>query len=289
MPASVRQDPIARRHQAGDGLLVSLVVPVLNEAHRIRGSVLRIAGALESTGLCRRQWEIVIADNGSTDGTREAAGRLQREMTAVRYCYLPNRGRGRALRTAWLESSARILAYCDVDLSTDLRHLQDLVGAIANQGCDIAIGSRLSPGSSTIRGLRRETLSRGYNLLTRFLFQTRVRDMQCGFKAIRREAARVLLPQVQSNRWFFDTELILLAEYSGFRIGEFPVTWMDDTDSRVRVISTVLEDLAGLWRLRRQLVAKVRQIGQAKARLLADRGEPGSPGTPGKQSSGAGW
>jgi hypothetical protein len=175
---------------------------------------------------------------------------------------MEERGRGRALRRAWSESDAEALAYADVDLSTDLRHLPELLLAVWRGECDVAIGSRLVPGARIRRGWLRGTLSRVYNVLTRLLLRTRIRDLQCGFKVIRGTVARQLLPLVDNDHWFFDTELVILAERAGFRVREFPVRWVEDTDSRVRVWSTVDEDLRGITRLRRELPSKVRQCRQ---------------------------
>ena len=160
-------------------------------------------------------------------------------------------GRGNAIRTAWLDSDADIVSYMDVDLATELSFLPHLLESIEAEGYDIAIGSRLTRGARVIgRPLRRELIARGYSLLFRSMFRTRFHDAQCGFKAMSSRAARMLLPLVQNNGWFFDTELLLLADKNGFRIKELPVTWADDPDSRVRVVPTAIEDLKGLMRLR---------------------------------------
>ena len=196
-------------------------------------------------------WRIVIADNGSTDSTQEIAEHLSQEYGNVGYLRLEQRGRGRALRTAWLESEADILAYMDVDLSTDLKALPELVEAIEFEGYDIAVGSRLKKGARVLgRPALRETISRVYSLMVRGMFLSGIHDFQCGFKAIRRQVADDLVPLVEDTGWFFDSELLLLAEKSGYRTKEVPVTWTDDPDSRVRIIPTAYADLKGLLRLR---------------------------------------
>ena len=194
----------------------------------------------------------MIADNGSTDGTWAVASRYAAESPAeVGVVHLEQRGRGRALKRAWSESGADVVSYMDVDLSTGLEAFPPLVSAIVDEGCHIAWGSRLSPQSRTERSLRREVLSRGYNRIIRMSMGTHFRDAQCGFKALSRAAALVLVPHVVDDGWFFDTELLVIAQKRGFRWREIPVEWREDQDSRVRVVRTVLDDLRGLARLRR--------------------------------------
>ena len=193
----------------------------------------------------------MIADNGSTDSTFEVAERLSRELDRVGCIRLDQRGRGRALRRAWLESGSDILGYMDVDLSTELAAIPALVDAVDGGGYDIAIGSRLAEGATVIgRPPHRELISRVYSLTFRAMFLTRFKDAQCGFKAISRRAAHDLLPLVHDTGWFFDTELLILAEKNGYRIKEVPVRWTDDPDSRVRIVRTACGDMKGLLRLR---------------------------------------
>jgi glycosyltransferase involved in cell wall biosynthesis len=221
-----------------------------------------------STALADYHWSIVIADNGSTDGTQRAALDLCQEFATVRYLRLEQRGRGRALRRAWTESAADVVAYMDVDLSTGLEHLRPLVDAIAVQGYHIAIGSRLLPDSRVVdRTLKREITSRGYSLLFRLMFFTPFRDAQCGFKAVSRLAADDLAPLVQDNGWFFDSELLILAQKCGYRIREVPVHWTDDPDSRVRILRTAWEDVKGLLRLKFGGINKARRELRAAGKL----------------------
>lgn len=201
-------------------------------------------------------YELVIANNGSTDRTLEIARQLAREHRRVRVLDVAEQGRGRALQRAWQSSPAAVLSYMDVDLSTDLAAFPSLIGAVASGDFDLAIGSRLLPGARVQRRWKRELTSRGYNRLVRALVHTRLADAQCGFKAISRTAAQALLPQVQDPGWFFDTELLVLAERLGYRICEIPVHWVEERDSRVNIFSTALADLRGLLRLRRQLAAR---------------------------------
>ena len=194
-------------------------------------------------------WRITIAHNGSTDATPEIAAALATGLSGVDMLACEARGRGRALRTAWLRSAADVVCYMDVDLSTDLRALLPLIAPLVSGHSDLAIGSRLAPGARVVRGRRREVVSRLYNRLLHATLAARFTDAQCGFKAMRGDAARRLLPDVRDDAWFFDTELLMLAQRSGLRIHEVPVDWVDDPDSRVDVARTALDDLRGIARL----------------------------------------
>ena len=230
-------------------LTVDVVIPVLNEERALPGSIGKLREFLD--GHAGRDWRIVIADNGSTDGTPAVARDLAGSMPSVSVTRLEQRGRGRALKKAWLESEADVCCYMDVDLSTGLDALPLLVDAVAEEGYDVAIGSRLLPGSDVVgRTLKREITSRGYSLLFRTMFGTVFRDAQCGFKAIRKDVARAVVPLVRDTGWFFDTELLIIAQRSGYRIKEIPVHWEDDPDTRVKVLSTAWKDVKGLLRLR---------------------------------------
>jgi glycosyltransferase involved in cell wall biosynthesis len=228
---------------------VDVILPVYNEEHVLERSV-RTLHAYLSDNL-RHEWRIVIADNGSKDRTPQIGKQLEGVLPGVVAMHIPEAGRGRALTRAWLASDADILAYMDIDLSTDLDAFPKLISAIAEQGYDVAAGTRLGLGAETTRSLKREVLSRGFVLMTNALFQTRLRDTQCGFKAISREAAQKLLPMVKDTGWFWDTELLLMAAKSGWRVSFVPVRWIEDTDSRVKVASTVWRDIKGLLRMRR--------------------------------------
>jgi glycosyltransferase involved in cell wall biosynthesis len=241
---------------------VDVVLPVFNEEHVLERSVRALH--LFLTDNLAHEWRIVIADNGSRDRTFEIAQRLEAELPNVTAMHIPEAGRGRALTRAWLASEADVVSYMDIDLSTDLSAFPPLVNAIANQGYDVASGTRLGPGTDTTRSLKREVLSRGYVLITNLMFQTRLRDTQCGFKAASRAAAERLLPLIKDTGWFWDTELLLLAAKSGWRIAYVPVRWIEDPDSRVKVASTVWRDLKGLLRMRRFDWSKARKAQSAK-------------------------
>jgi glycosyltransferase involved in cell wall biosynthesis len=225
------------------------VIPVYNEAHVLAQSVATLAAFMERH--LPYDWRIVVADNASTDGTLEVAKEIADTHRRVNVIHLDQKGRGRALKAAWLGSDADVLTYMDVDLSTDLLAYPSLVRAIAVEGYDVATGSRLARGARIKRSIKREITSRGYNVIIKASFRTRFSDAQCGFKAISRKAAQELLPQVENNEWFFDTELLILAERGGYRVKDIPVRWIEDADTRVNIRKTVIEDLQGLWRLKR--------------------------------------
>ncbi|WP_405554523.1 glycosyltransferase [Streptomyces sp. NBC_01171] len=231
--------------------VLDVVVPVYNEERDLRRCVLRLREHLART--FPYAFRVTIADNASTDGTPLIAAELAAHYPDVTNVRLERKGRGRALRTVWSASDAPVLAYMDVDLSTDLNALLPLVAPLISGHSDLAIGSRLSRTSRVVRGPKREFISRAYNLILRGSLQARFSDAQCGFKAIRREVAQVLLPLVEDTGWFFDTEMLVLAERAGLRIHEVPVDWVDDPDSTVHIVRTATDDLKGVWRVGRAL------------------------------------
>ena len=238
---------------------VEVVVPVYNEEHVLTTSVRKLHAFM-----CKRlavPFRITIADNASTDGTLAVAKDLARELPEVHALHLAEKGRGRALRTAWLASEADVVAYMDVDLSTDLQALPHLLGPLLAGTADVAIGTRLAPGAEVTRGVKREVVSRAYNILLRLLLDVSFSDAQCGFKAARRAAVTPLLERVKDDGWFFDTELLYLAQRGKLSIHEVPVRWVEDTDSRVAILHTALEDLRGIRRLRRNDAERVVQTG----------------------------
>lgn len=196
-------------------------------------------------------YRITVADNASTDKTLAVAEELAREFPEVEVRHLDQKGRGRALQAVWSASDAAVLAYMDVDLSTDLAALDPLVAPLLSGHSDVAIGSRLARGARVVRGPKREFISRCYNLILRGTLAARFSDAQCGFKAIRADVARALLPHVRDTGWFFDTELLVLAQRAGLRIHEVPVDWVDDPDSSVDLVATATADLKGIVRVTR--------------------------------------
>ena len=245
-------------------LSVDVVLPVYNEERDLPRTVATLVNYLPEHIPFR--WRIVIVDNGSTDATLRVARELADTQSEIIWIHLDQKGRGRALKQAWLDSDADVLTYMDIDLSTDLGYFLPLVNSVITQDYDIAIGSRLAPQSKTRRSIKREMFSRGYNLLIRILFRCRFRDAQCGFKAIKSSAAQSLLPYIRDNQWFFDTELLLTAEKRGFRINEIPVAWQEDPDSRVKVLRTIVQDISGLLRLRFGGIPKIAPFPRSKER-----------------------
>lgn len=227
---------------------VEIVIPVLDEQAALTPSLRRLHEYL-STEFTAARWQITIVDNGSTDNTPQIAAALVADLPGVRVLSLDERGRGFALRAAWSISDADVLCYMDVDLSTDLRALPPLLAPLLSGHSDLAIGTRLAGSSRTQRGAKREFISRSYNKILKVALAARFSDAQCGFKAITRDAAERLLPEVQDNSWFFDTELLIAAQRAGMRIHEVPVDWVDDTDTRVQIVPTAVGDLRGIARL----------------------------------------
>ncbi len=233
---------------------IDIVIPVYNEEQALPRNILILTDFLKSNVI--NPWQIIIADNSSTDSTRSVSEMLCERFAGVNYLYLPQKGRGRALKAAWKESTADIVSYMDVDLSTDLVHFPHLISSIES-GSHIAIGSRLSKESRVTRSFRREFISRTYNMMIKSMFFTGFPDAQCGFKAMTRESAITLIPQIKNNNWFFDTELLIIAAKNGFQISSQPVKWDDDPSSSVNITGTATEDIKGLLRLRFGGVPKV--------------------------------
>lgn len=259
-----RPDAVRLAAERGAPVL-DVVVPVYNEEAALADSVRRL-----HRHLCEQfpfSFRITIADNASRDATPAIGARLAEEFDEVRYRHLDQKGRGRALHAVWSSSDAPVLAYMDVDLSTDLAALLPLVAPLISGHSDVAIGTRLSRGARVVRGPKREVISRCYNLILRLTLSARFSDAQCGFKAIRSDAAHALLPHVEDTGWFFDTELLVLAERSGLRIHEVPVDWVDDPDSRVDIVSTAVADLKGVARLLKGFASGEIPIGAIAAQF----------------------
>jgi glycosyltransferase involved in cell wall biosynthesis len=244
---------------------VEIVVPVYNEAAHLAERIHTLRTFLDQSFPFSSL--VTIVDNGSLDGTAVIASQLAATLPGVSALSLSRKGRGFALRTAWSSSNARVVAYMDVDLSTSLSALLPLVAPLLSGHGQVSIGTRLGRGARVVRGPKRELISRLYNLLLRLSLRSHVTDAQCGFKAVERHAALELLPLVEDNEWFFDTELLVTAERLGLRIDEVPVDWVDDPDSRVHILSTAVEDLRGVWRMSHRRV-------RARTRVLRRKDGP---------------
>ena len=229
-------------------IFVDVVVPVYNEENALANNIERLDKYLAA--YLPYRYRITIAENGSTDGTPLIAAELHKRMPSVEVSLLKEKGRGRALKKVWSESDANILAYMDVDLSTGLDAFISLIRPLIKGEASIAIGTRLGKGAEVDRSLGREIVSRIYNRILKWSLDLNVSDAQCGFKAASRRAVQELVPLIENNEWFFDTELLILAEKAGYRLKEVPVRWLEDPDTRVNVPKTVWEDVRGLLRLR---------------------------------------
>ncbi|MFI5610562.1 glycosyltransferase [Amycolatopsis sp. NPDC051903] len=265
---------------SGPQPVLDVVIPVYNEESDLEPCIRRLHAHLEEHA--RYPYRITIADNASTDETLLVAERLAREIKHVEVRHLDEKGRGRALRQVWSTSDAQVLAYMDVDLSTDLAALSPLVAPLLSGHSDLAIGSRLARGARVVRGPKREFISRCYNLILKSTLAAKFSDAQCGFKAIRADVAHRLLPHVQDPAWFFDTELLVLAQRSGLRIHEVPVDWVDDPDSSVNIVATATADLKGIVRITRATLTgeiPVRRLREQLGREPIGVDAPGvSPG-----------
>ena len=243
-----------------NGPSIEIIIPVLDEEVDLPVCIERLIEFC-SNHMSEYDWTITTADNGSTDRTLEIVTELSDLNDRVGFIRLEERGRGRALKRAWTQSKADMVAYMDVDLSTGLDALPRAADIVRSRMCDIAVGSRLIKGSQvTGRSLKREFISRSYSLLFRAMFFVSFRDAQCGFKVVSRKVVKKILPLVKSNGWFFDTELLLLSEKNGYSVCEIPVRWTDDSDTRVKIFDTAWEDIKGLIRIRFGGLARARKI-----------------------------
>lgn len=234
----------------GKKITVDISLPVFNEEKILEKSVIKLNEFINLRDLKKYKIKIIIVDNASTDSTAQIAKRLASQYNSVAYTFLPKKGRGRALRTSWLKSKAKIVTYMDIDLSADLFFLKSLLDAITNGESDISIGSRLVKGAKVQgRTWLREVMSRSYNLLIQLFFQVSFKDAQCGFKAIAKRVFARIEPLIKNQNWFFDSELLIIADKLGMKIAEIPITWKDDPSSTVKIAKTAKEDLQGLWRL----------------------------------------
>ena len=262
--------------------VLDVTIPVYNEERDLEECLRRLHAYLR--GAFPHAFRITVADNASTDGTLKAAERVARELREVSVVHLEEKGRGNALRKVWLASPSPVLAYMDVDLSTDLAALGPLLAPLISGHSDLAIGTRLTRNSRVVRGPKRELISRSYNFLLQSLMGAHFSDAQCGFKAIRADIAQQILPHTVDNAWFFDTELLVLAEKCGLRVHEVPVDWTDDPNSSVDIVQTALADVRGMARLSKDMVSGRIPVAELRAALArgplpaASRSQEQSPG-----------
>jgi putative flippase GtrA len=276
-------EPISLPATGSGRTVLDIVVPVYNEERDLEPCIRTLREHMLRTFPYR--FRITIADNASVDDTLVIASRLTAELPEVSVVRLEVKGRGRALKTVWSASDAQVLAYCDVDLSTDLNAVLPLVAPLISGHSDLAIGTRLGRGSRVVRGVKRELISRCYNLILRGTLAAGFSDAQCGFKAIRADVAHRLLPLVEDLGWFFDTELLVLAERAGLRIHEVPVDWVDDPDSRVDLVATAVADLKGVWRVGRALAVGALPICELGSQLSHRRLQTPVAGPPAAMTS----
>ena len=237
---------------------VDIVIPVYNEEIRLSQSVERILQWIKQNE--KHEWLVVISDNGSTDNTAKIAKQLEKKFpNKVKALSIKEKGRGIALRTAWLNSNADVCTYMDIDLATDLSHIPEIVEPILEKKTEIAFGTRWHSKSQVNRKFLRGVLSWSYNFILRYFLGLHVSDAQSGFKAISQKAAKKLIPLVRNNEWFFDTELLLIAQENGYRLYEVPIRWNDSAKSSVVVLNTIIDYLRNVWLMKKRGIPKIPQ------------------------------
>ena len=225
---------------------VTVVIPVFNDVEALKTAIPKSIEVLEAYG---QRFELIIAEDGSNDGSREYIEQWEEKDTRVRLLHSDERqGRGRALNRALAESNGKIFCYYDVDLATDIKHLPELLGRI-ERGADVSTGSRLMKDSNIIRSGDREIASRGYNFLVRLFLGSKLNDHQCGFKAYKSAVLKELAPQIRATHWFWDTESLVLAQKAGLRVEEFPVVWTQGPGTTVRFkdVTGMGKDILKMW------------------------------------------
>ncbi len=226
---------------------VLVVIPVYNEERVLLESMMTLTTFLDYHD--NYNWQVVIADNASKDGTGDIGRIVSKRYPNISYLYIPRKGRGIALRTAWTNTDCDFVSYMDVDLSTSMKGLVRAVEML-DAGAQIVVGNRLHAESGIKRCFKREFVSRSYNVVIRHTLGTHFHDAHCGFKTARRDVAQALLPYIEDNEWFFDTEFLFYAERLGYRIDEIPVIWIEDLNTKAKIFKDAKDDLQGLWRLK---------------------------------------
>jgi glycosyltransferase involved in cell wall biosynthesis len=228
---------------------ICVVIPVYNEEEQLEWSVEKVLKVCKSN---YNNFQILIADNASTDKTLNIAKKLSKKHKEVTCIHLDQKGRGRALKRSWTTTDADIMCYMDVDLSTDLKYLKPLTDTI-EEGYDISFGTRHQKDSKLERSVKRDILSKGYNYLLKVFLNFPYNDAQCGFKAINKQVAKELVPGIENNEWFFDTELLIKGLHFGYRLKPIPVEWIEDKGSTVKIKKTVENYLRNIFRVRKEL------------------------------------
>jgi glycosyltransferase AglD len=224
---------------------ISVIIPVFNDRISLEKAVPK---SLEILSRVTSEFELIVAEDGSSDGSGDFVKWYEGRDPRIHLLHSDERlGRGKALNRAIRESKGKIVCYYDVDLATDMQHLPELIDAIRN-GADISTGSRLLPGSDIVRTEGREIASRSYNFLVRIILGSRLFDHQCGFKAFNKDRILQVIPRIQSNHWFWDTELLVRAQRQGYIVREFPVRWRAGRGTTVRM-KDVLEMGTAIIRL----------------------------------------
>ena len=236
---------------------VSLVLPAYNEADRIGKTINQTSKALKEI---TSSFEIIIAEDGSSDGTDKIASKLAEKYNYVRHLHSDSRlGKGRALTRAFKSAHGEVICFVDVDLATDMKHFKELIEAISLEGYDFAIGSRMMPQSKVKRPLKRSVASQGFNFLVRTLLHSNLYDHQCGFKAFKKDSLFNLIDKVKNENWFFDTELLVLAQHKGYKIKEFPVVWTHGGPTKVNLRTDILDMGSQIFHLWWSLNKQARQ------------------------------
>ncbi|MBD3359736.1 MAG: glycosyltransferase [Candidatus Buchananbacteria bacterium] len=228
---------------------ILLALPVYNEEKVLEKSVLKLYNYFKNN--IKDDWQIVIVNNASIDKTKKVADSLAQKFLKVDSLNLEDKGRGNALKNVWQKYEADIYAYCDIDLATDIFAFKKLFNSIINGSANIAIGARYIKGSQTKRTLNRLIYSKVYIFLVRLFFPTKIKDFQCGFKAVDKKTVSEILPLVKDKEWFFDTELLLIAEKNDFKIKEIAVQWKENPETKVKFIRTIYDYIENLIKFKK--------------------------------------
>ncbi len=232
---------------------ILIAIPVYNEESILAENAIKLYDFLKKNIF--DDWQIIIADNNSIDQTGKIGQDLEKSLGGIKYLHIPQKGKGRAIRAAWESVNSDIYVFMDADLATDLSTLPDLISAIGRENYDLAAGARFHKDSKVKRSLLRKFISRAYRFILRLALRSKIKDAPCGFKAVNYKVIKNILPQIKNNEWFFDTEMIVLAEKQNYRVKEIPVIWTEHKKigrrSRVSFLKVSLGYLKEIWRLKK--------------------------------------